>query len=201
VQVPPLGEAIDLAAAREVRDVWAGVVRLSNTRGADATAVAEDILGRLPGSGLTGLLSAYAALLGQNREDERRLEKKKSSDLGSQVGGLLDGAKDLGGVKLVAAELDGVDGKALRGVADQLRDQLGSGVLALVSKSAGKAALLVAVTDDLTGRFKAGDLVKELAPIIGGRGGGKPNLAQAGGNAPEKAGELFARLEALIGGG
>jgi len=69
----------------------------------------------------------------------------------------------------------------LRDLADTLRQKLGSGVVVLGMESGGKATLLAAVTDDLTDRVRAGDLVRELATVVGGRGGGKPNLAQAGG--------------------
>ncbi len=100
-------------------------------------------------------------------------------------------------MKLLAARVDG-DGKALRELADKLRDRLGRGVVALASEQDGKAVLLVAVTKDLTGLVKAGDLVREAAKCIGGSGGGKPDMAQAGG--PDAAGidRALARVGELV---
>jgi len=84
----------------------------------------------------------------------------------------------------------------LRNLADTLRQKLGSGVIVLGMESGGKATLLAAVTDDLVNRVHAGKLIKELAGIVGGRGGGRPNLAQAGGPDPSK---IDAALEAASG--
>jgi len=91
------------------------------------------------------------------------------------------------------------DPKGLRELSDTLKDRIGSGIIAIGTEKDGKATLLVAVTKDLTGRFKAGDLIKGLAPIIGGSGGGKPELAQAGGSMPEKLDEALEKLYELLG--
>ena len=88
-------------------------------------------------------------------------------------------------------KIPGTDGKRLREFSDQLRDKLGSGVLVLVADADNKVSLLVAVTKDLTDRVKAGNLIKPLAEIVGGRGGGRPELAQAGGSATDKIEELL----------
>ena len=88
--------------------------------------------------------------------------------------------------------VDGLEKSALRGLSDSLRDRLGSGVVVLASESDGKVALVVSVTKDLTGRVQAGRLVKELAPIVGGGGGGRPDFAEAGGKDPSKIDELLA---------
>jgi alanyl-tRNA synthetase len=91
----------------------------------------------------------------------------------------------------------------LREFADNLRDRLGSGVLALGAEADGKALLLVAVSPDLVGRLKAGDLIRPLAEAVGGRGGGKPELAQAGGTDPsrldEALGTVYGEVEARLG--
>jgi alanyl-tRNA synthetase len=133
------------------------------------------------------------------RELERALEEARSKMSSARSGDLAAQAKDVGGAKVLAARVEG-DGKALRDLADKLRDRLGKGVVALGSEQDGKAILLVAVTKDLTARVKAGDLVKEAARLVGGSGGGKPELAQAGGPDPagleralEKVSELVAR--------
>ncbi|HIJ66627.1 MAG TPA: alanine--tRNA ligase, partial [Candidatus Hydrogenedentes bacterium] len=111
--------------------------------------------------------------------------------------------RDVGGVKLLAVEIEGQDNAGLRLVMDDLRDKMGSGVVVLGSAVEGKAALCVGVSKDLTGRVKAGDVIKRLAPIVGGGGGGRPDMAQAGGKRAEKLPEAIAQagdvLEALLG--
>ena len=103
--------------------------------------------------------------------------------------------REVGGVKVVTRKLDGVDAGALREIADRLRQKYGSAVVALGSALGdGKVALLVAVTRDLTGRIKAGDIVKQIAPIIGGTGGGRPDFAQAGGRDAAGLDEALERI-------
>ena len=129
---------------------------------------------------------------------ERALEEARAKVAAAQSGDLAAQARVVNGAKILATRVQG-DGKALRELADKLRDRLATGVVALGSEHAGKAVLLVAVTRDLAGRLKAGDLVKEGAKLVGGVGGGKPDLAQGGGPDPsgidralEKIGELAA---------
>ena len=102
-------------------------------------------------------------------------------------------------MKLVTRHVQALEPQALRTLADSLRDRAGSGVVVLASSNDGKAALVVSVTRDLAGRVHAGQLVKELAPIIGGKGGGRPDFAQAGGRQPERIGELLAECRELLG--
>jgi alanyl-tRNA synthetase len=106
--------------------------------------------------------------------------------------------REVNGVKVVAVKADVADAKALRELSDTLKDRLGSGILVLGSEIDGKAALLVAVSKDLTDRYKAGDIIKKLSPIIGGSGGGKPELAQAGGSDPTKLGEALELVYGLV---
>ncbi|HET8734271.1 MAG TPA: alanine--tRNA ligase, partial [Anaeromyxobacteraceae bacterium] len=101
------------------------------------------------------------------RELEKALEEARSKMASARSGDLASQAKEVGGAKVLAARVEG-DGKALRDLADKLRDRLGKGVVALASEQDGKAILLVAVTKDLTGKVKAGDLVKEAARLVGG---------------------------------
>jgi len=131
------------------------------------------------------------------KEMERELEEAQAREASARSGDLVARAREVNGVKLIAARVDG-DGKALRELADKLRDRLGRGVVALASEQGGKAVLLVAVTKDLTGLVKAGDLVREAAKLVGGAGGGKPDIAQAGG--PDAAGidRALARVGELV---
>src|SRR5690606_18354453 len=102
------------------------------------------------------------------------------------------------GVALQTRRVDGLDRAALRDLADQLKQQLGSGVVVLAARSDDKVSLVVSVTKDLTSRVTAGDLVKRLAPIVGGGGGGRPEFAEAGGKQPEHIDKLLAEAPAAL---
>src|SRR5229473_1919526 len=106
---------------------------------------------------------------------------------------------DVAGIKLVIRKLDGVEPRAMREIADRMRQKHGSAVVALGSiHGEGKVALLVAVTPDLIEKIKAGDIIKEIAPIVGGTGGGRPDLAQAGGKDASRLDEALAKVAALV---
>jgi alanyl-tRNA synthetase len=121
-------------------------------------------------------------LLAQQRDLERQLHQLRAQVAGSQSADLVSQAfVAKGGFKVVAAAVDGVDQKRLLEMADALRDRLGSGVVILASGADDKVSLLAAVTKDLAKQVHAGQLIGKLAPIIGGKGGGRPDLAQAGG--------------------
>jgi alanyl-tRNA synthetase len=109
-----------------------------------------------------------------------------------------DDTRDVKGVKLIARRVSGLEKGALRGLSDSLRDRLGSGVVVLVSENDGKVGLVVSVTKDLTDRIQAGRLVKELAPIVGGGGGGRPDFAEAGGKDPSKIDDLLQRAPLVL---
>ena len=102
------------------------------------------------------------------------------------------------GVKLARRKVSDLDKDALRGLADSLKAKIKSGVVVLASENDGKVQIVVAVTPDLTSRVKAGQIVKEIAPIVGGGGGGRPDFAEAGGKQPEKIDEMLAASEAVL---
>jgi len=130
-------------------------------------------------------------LLEQQKELEREISRLRSELQAGQAGELLAKTVEIAGIKVLATQVESMNGKQLREMADKLRDKLGSGVLALGCEFNGKANLLVAVSKDLTDRLHAGQLIGKLAATIGGRGGGRPDLAQAGGSEPDKlAGSL-----------
>jgi alanyl-tRNA synthetase len=102
------------------------------------------------------------------------------------------------GIQVHAQRVDGMEGGELRALADQLRDKLKSGVIALGGVTDGKVSLLVVVTKDLTGTLRAGELIKDMAAAVGGTGGGRPELAQAGGKDPEGLPAALDRIFALV---
>ncbi len=131
-------------------------------------------------------------------------DKWKHKALSSTPSGGQNQAQEFGSHTAVFRVVDGAEGAGLRALADQARDQLGSGIVCLLSTLAdGKALLLVAVTADLTAKIQAGQTVAALAPLLGGRGGGRPDFAQAGGKAPEDvaavAAAFFAKAAAALG--
>jgi alanyl-tRNA synthetase len=105
---------------------------------------------------------------------------------------------EVAGVTLTRRKVADLDKNALRGVADSLKEKIKSGVVILASASDGKVQIVVAVTADLTGRVKAGQIVKEIAPVVGGAGGGRPDFAEAGGKHPEKIDEMLKASEAVV---
>ena len=132
------------------------------------------------------------------REVEQLKMKVALGGGASGDGGAQDDTRDVKGVKLIARRVSGLEKGALRGLSDSLRDRLGSGVVVLVSENDGKVGLVVSVTKDLTDRIKAGQLVKELAPIVGGGGGGRPDFAEAGGKDPSKIDDLLRRAPDVV---
>ena len=131
----------------------------------------------------------------RSRQLEKELEALKSKLASSAGSDLAGSAKDINGVKVLAARLDGADVNALRETMDQLKNKLGSALIMLAAETDGKVTLLAGVTKDLIGKAKAGDAVKECAPYVDGRGGGKPEMAQAGGQKPEGIDEALAAFE------
>merc|ERR1712000_224903 len=131
-------------------------------------------------------------LMARDRQLEKELEALKNKLASSAGSDLAANARDINGVKVLAAKLDGADVPALRNTMDQLKNKLGSALIMLASDSDGKVTLLAGVTKDLIGKAKAGDAVKECAPYVDGRGGGKPEMAQAGGQKPEGIADALA---------
>ena len=137
-------------------------------------------------------VDAVQRLQTQTRRLGREVERLKvQAAMGGRDGGDDGDTSEIQGIKIVTRRVSGLDKPALRALADSLRARLGTGVVVLASEAEGKVALLVSVTKDLAGRVHAGQMVKALAPIVGGRGGGRPDFAEAGGRTPDKIDELF----------
>jgi alanyl-tRNA synthetase len=138
-------------------------------------------------------------LLGTVKEKDKEIDELKRKLMSGGTGDLTKDAKDVGGVRVLGAVVDLGDAKALREMADQLRDKLAPAVILLgTATKDGRALLACSVSKEATDRFKAGDVVKDAAAIVGGGGGGRPDFAQAGGNDPSKLGDAVARVYALV---
>ncbi|NEW99179.1 alanine--tRNA ligase [Rhodopseudomonas sp. BR0G17] len=154
---------------------------------------------------LDDMPARITALMDERKKLERELsEARKKLAMGGSAAG--DGAasdvRDIGGIKLMARAVEGIEIKDLKGLVDQGKKQIGSGVIALVATSEdGKGSIVVGVTPDLVSRFSAVDLVRKASEVLGGKGGGgKPDMAQAGGPDGSKAGAALEAIAAAIGG-
>jgi len=144
-------------------------------------------------------LERLERLLAREKELEKKLRALEQKLVSGAAGGDDEQVRDKNGIKVVTRKVDGVEARGLREMADRLREKHGSAVVAIGSNlGEGKAALIVAVTPDLTSRVKAGDVIKEIAPIVGGSGGGRPDFAQAGGRDPAKISEALDRVVELV---
>jgi alanyl-tRNA synthetase len=170
--------------------VAAGVRRIEAMTGARAVQWMEDDEARLARiaelvkAGREDVDQKVQQVLERNRALERELERLKAKLASAAGSDLASRAIEVDGVNVLAAKLDGADPKSLRETLDQLKNKLGSAVIVLSAVSGEKVSLVAGVTQDLTDRVKAGDLVNAVASQVGGRGGGRPDMAQAGGNDP-----------------
>lgn len=140
-----------------------------------------------------------AKLLDEQRQLERQLAELEAKLARTRADDLVSSARQVNGVAVVAARVDGLDGEGLRAVVDRLRDRLGSGVICVGGAVDGKVNLVAAVTKDLTKRFQAGKLIQEVAKVVGGGGGGRPDLAQAGGKDAAKLDEALGLVYDYVG--
>jgi alanyl-tRNA synthetase len=185
--------------------VAAGVRRIEAITGLDALRTFQqnrDELARAS-EALNARPGELAPRLASLQDDARRLArelhqaKMKAALGGSETTGQ-DDAIDVAGVKLIAREVAGLDKDGLRGLVDSYRDRIKSGVVVIASPTDGKVAIVVGVTTDLTKKIPAGQVVKQLAPIVGGGGGGRPDFAEAGGKDASRVGEMLAAARGVI---
>jgi len=148
----------------------------------------------------TEVADRIESLLQQNKDLEREVARLQQERAISQVGSLLDQITTVDGVKVLATSLENVDRNSLRSMLDDLKSKMGSGVVVLGAVIDGKAAFIAGVTEDLIKEkgLKAGDLVREVAKIAGGSGGGRPDMAQAGGKDPSKIAEAVAETPNIV---
>ena len=168
--------------------IAAGVRRIEAVTGKNALAyIAETdaLIGQIAAlvkGSRTNLVEKVKQVADKNRQLEKELEKINSKLASAQSNDLLSQVKQINGISVLATEVEGLDAKSLRDMVDQLKNKLGSGVVVLLAKTDDdKVSVLAGVTKDLVARVKAGDIVRELAIILGGKGGGRPDMAQGGG--------------------
>ena len=184
----------------------AGVRRIEALTGAGAVAhvqqrdAALDQATSLLGVPAEQLSESVARLQSEAKRLARENEqlKMKLALGGGAAAGQDDDVVAVGDAKLITRRVSGLEKAALRSLSDSLRDRLKRGVVVLAGDSDGKVHLLVSVTKDLADRVSAGQLVKELAPIIGGGGGGRPEFAEAGGKDASKVDDLLARARETV---
>jgi alanyl-tRNA synthetase len=184
--------------------VASGVRRIEGVTGQQALAYLQDLeatLGQVAGT-LKAPVAEVHERVGQVMEHVKSLEKELAALKGrlasSQGDELVAQALELKGIRLLVARLDGADTKTLRETMDKLKDKLKTAVIVLASQEGGKVQLAAGVTPDTTGRVKAGELVNFVAQQIGGKGGGKPDMAMAGGTDPSQLPAALASIQAWV---
>jgi len=186
--------------------VAAGVRRVEAVTGDNALALVQQQQSMLDGAAAAfkAPVSEVPGKIAQVLENVRALEKElarlKSKLAASQGDDLVAQAADVKGAKVLAATLEGADVTALRETMDKLKDKLKSAAIVLSSVADGKVTLIAGVTADLTGKVKAGELVNMVAQQIGGKGGGRPDMAQAGGTQPENLPAALASVQGWVSG-
>jgi alanyl-tRNA synthetase len=185
--------------------VAAGVRRLEATTGATAldwVQAREQRLrqiGEILKTSDEDAIERLERLLAQQRELERALEKLRRGLAGAQSLDLAAQARTRDGIRLLATRVDGLDDKALRELADQLKERLAPSVVALGTTDGNRVTLVAAVSKDLVPRYHAGNLLRQIAPLVGGGGGGRPDFAQAGGKDPAGLDAALAKVYEILG--
>ncbi|WP_105254863.1 alanine--tRNA ligase [Pseudoalteromonas sp. T1lg75] len=184
--------------------IAAGVRRIEAVTGADALnhiAAQEEKLAQIAAllkADSANVLDKVQGLLERSKGLEKQVSQLNDKLASAAGASLLDGAKDINGVKVLIANVAGTESKALRGMVDDLKNKMGSGIIALGVADGDKVSLIAGVTKDLTGQFKAGELVNHMAAQVGGKGGGRPDMAQAGGTQPDNLDAALASVEAWV---
>ncbi len=184
--------------------IASGVRRIEAVTGAramDWVRAGEEALRRIAGlirGGREDAEDKVRQLLQRSRQLEKEVQKLKGQLANGQGHDLAGQAVDIGDIKVLAARVDGADAKALRDAVDRLKQKLGKSVVVLGSVDDGKVQLVAGVTRDAVALVKAGDLVNEVAQFVGGKGGGRPDMAQAGGNEPAGMDAALARVSQYV---
>ena len=184
--------------------ISAGVRRIEAVTGAkalqvfDQTEAQRDSAAALIKANSSNLLEKLSQLVEREKQQQRQLSALQAKLASAASGDLLDNAKVVGDVNVLTYQVENANAKALRDLADSLKSKMKAGVFLLAAVDGDKVSLLAGVTADLQKRFKAGDLMRLVAPIVGGKGGGRPDMAQGGGTDPSKLNEAFAAVQQWV---
>ncbi len=184
--------------------IAAGVRRIEAVTGPGAVQWAQDlarqaaVIGEVLSGPIEGAADKIQGLMKRQKELEKQIAALNASMALSDLDQLIGSAVEVGDVRVIAGRVPLDSPKTLREIGDKVRDRLQSGVIVLGGEFEGKAALLAMVSKDLTGRIKAGDLVNRVANLVGGKGGGRPDMAQAGGTMPDKLDEAVGRVVPFV---
>ncbi|MCL9667301.1 alanine--tRNA ligase [Rosenbergiella epipactidis] len=182
----------------------AGIRRIeafTGQRALDTVFAAQDQLAQIAQlikANSTNLNDKVKALAEHTRVLEKQVQQLKDQQAAQKSASLADQVSEINGVKVLVSELPSLDPKLLRTMVDDLKNQLGSAIIVLGTTSEDKVSLIVGVTKDLTDRVKAGELIGLIAPKVGGKGGGRPDMAQAGGNLPDALTATLAEVPEII---
>ncbi|CAC9655846.1 Alanyl-tRNA synthetase (EC 6.1.1.7) [uncultured Gammaproteobacteria bacterium] len=144
------------------------------------------------------VVEKVAQLIKQQKELEKQIASMQKQLASNQGDDLVNQAQDVGGVSVLASVVEGVSGKDLRDIADKLKDKLGTAIIVLAVVSDDKVSLVAGVTKDLTDKYQAGKILNHVAQQVGGKGGGRPDMAQGGGTDPSKINQALASVKGLI---
>lgn len=182
----------------------AGIRRIEAVTGEGAIALLhqqsdllQDVAHLVKGD-IHNLADKVRAVLDRSKMLERELQQLKDQQAAQESASLSSSAKLINGVKLLVSQLDNVEPKMLRTMVDDLKNQLGSAIIVLATTTDDKVSLIVGVTKDLTGKVKAGELIADIAQQVGGKGGGRPDMAQAGGTDVQALPAALASVEAWV---
>jgi alanyl-tRNA synthetase len=184
--------------------VAAGVRRVEAFTGEGALALIHNYetqlkeIGELLRGSADDAVDKVKRLLERHKELEKELDKLRGQFEKDRIPDLLAKKQSLNGASVLISQIDGVDGKQLRDIADQVKEKLGSSVVVLASTGDGNVNLVASVSKDLIKKFHAGNIIKELAAMVGGGGGGRPDFAQAGGKQPDKLAAALKRAEEIV---
>jgi len=184
--------------------IAAGVRRIEAIAGEPAFAMLQDVsrrerrLSELLNARDEEIVAKVEAILANQKKLEKQIGELAAQLASSDLDAILTGATEIAGVKVLAAEIPLDSPKTLRDVGDKIRDTMGSGVAVLGGEVSGKVALLAIVSKDLTGKIKAGDIVGKVAQVVGGKGGGRPDMAQAGGPMVDKLTQAIGQVPKIV---
>ncbi len=187
----------EASVAAGVRRIEASCGTVALTQVQQESQILQDIARRLKASPAEAAVR-LDKVLARQKELEKQIEALQGQLASARSGDLLDQVRQVNGVKVLALQVEVEDPKGLRDFADKLKDRLQSGIIVLGSRTDDKAMLISIVTKDLTDRYHAGKIVGELATLVGGKGGGRPDMAQAGGPEPDKLAAALAQAYEVV---